>query len=152
MEQIKFFSVSKFVNFMKTKYSNLTGLIVYFEAANMFKNKFGKLCIKPVMLKLQLNKIKDEYMKHQLILETFEAQPIISFNEGKKHWLEKDKSKLLYLAIDIDEKEFNGHKYFPSEMLMCSKQKNIDLIRKNEVKISFIQNEIVEDEINPDAL
>ena len=27
-----------------------------------------------------------------------------------------------------------------------------DAIRKNEVKISFIQNEIVEEEINPDAL
>ena len=49
----------------------------------MFKNKFGKLCIKPVMLKITKN-MKDEYMKHQKILDLFEAQPILTFNEGKK--------------------------------------------------------------------
>ena len=149
-QAIKFCSITKFVNFMKFKYSDLKGLIVYFEAGNMFKNKFGKLCIKPVMLKLTTN--KDEYLKHQKILDLFEAQPILTFNEGKKHWFEKDKTKLLYLVIELKEKEFNSFKYYPSEMFQCTNQKNIELIRKNEIQVPSVQSEIKEIEISPDCL
>ena len=99
-QSIKFFSITKFVNFMNEHLNKLKGVIVYFEAENMFKNKFGKLCIKPVMLKI--TKKSDEYLKHQKILDLFKVQPILSFNEGKKHWLEKDKKKLMYLSIDFN--------------------------------------------------
>ena len=136
---------------MNEHLNKLKGVIVYFEAENMFKNKFGKLCIKPVMLKITKN-MKDEYMKHQKILDLFEAQPILTFNEGKKHWLEKDKKKLLYLAVDFTQKEFKGNKYYPSEMFECNNKVNIELIRKNEVK-SLIETRFeTEVEIHPDEL
>ena len=154
-QSIKYYSITKFVNFMNEKFKNIKGIVVYFEAENMFKNKFGKLCIKPVMLKIttSLTTLNDEYLKHQKILDLFEAQPVLSFNEGKKHWFEKDKSKLMYLTVDFKLKEYNGIKYYPSEMFQCLVQKNIDLIRKNKVSIPFSKLEpIIEEEISPDEI
>ena len=151
---VKFLSISKFVEFMNNKIPNIKGAMVYFEGSNMFKNKFGKLCIKPVMLKLTkgLTTEKDEYIKHQKILDMFEAQPILSFGEGKTRWLVKDKLKLYYLAVDFKIKEWNGFKYYPSEMFECIVENNIKLIRSNEVHGNESLEHKNEDEIPPDCL
>lgn len=152
-ESVCFYSITKFVEFMKSKFSHSVGAIVYFEASNMFKNKFGKLCIKPVMLKVQIGVTtdKDVYIKHQKIIDMFEGQPIITFSEGKTRFMPKDKRNLYYLAVDFCIKEYNGIKYYPSEMFECIVKNNIKLIRDNIIKPSEAK-EIIEEEIPPDAL
>ena len=72
----KFFSITKFVEFMNDKYNNPSGAIVYFEASQSFMNKFDKVCVKPVMIKVchsvahapagSFQKLKDVYIKHEV--------------------------------------------------------------------------------------
>ena len=75
----KFFSITKFVEFMNDKYNNPSGVIVYFEASQAFMNKFDKICVKPVMIKVQ--KLKDVYIKHEDIIKMFDGQLILTFTE-----------------------------------------------------------------------
>ena len=148
---VKFLSITKFVDFMNLKFTNIKGATIYFEGADMFKNKFGKLCIKPVMLKLSkgLTTEKDEYIKHQKILDLFEAQPILSFGEGKTRWMVKDKTDLYYLLVDFKIKEWNNFKFYPSEMFKCHVEKNIKIVRDNEVHFEPTITD-QEEEISPD--
>ena len=152
----KFFSITKFVEFMNDKYNNPSGVIVYFEASQAFMNKFDKICVKPVMIKVQ--KLKDVYIKHEDIIKMFDGQLILTFTENRSRHLPRDKQNLYYLTIDFNQKEYNGFTYYKTEMFQSMNTKNVELIRKQiirhnkegtntERKQEFTQ----EHEIPPDA-
>ena len=150
----KFFSITKFVEFMNDKYNNPSGVIVYFEASQAFMNKFDKICVKPVMIKVQ--KLKDIYIKHEDIIKMFDGQLILTFTENRSRHLPRDKQNLYYLTIDFNQKEYNGVTYYKTEMFQSMNTKNIELIRKQIIRhnkegtnteLEFTQ----EHEIPPDA-
>ena len=128
----KFFSITKFVEFMNDKYNNPSGVIVYFEASQSFMNKFDKICVKPVMIKVQ--KLKDIYIKHEDIIKMFDGQLILTFTENRSRHLPRDKQNLYYLTIDFNQKEYNGVTYYKTEMFQSMNTKNIELIRKQIIR------------------
>ena len=113
-KQSRFFSIAKFVEFMNNKYNNPSGAIVYFEASQSFMNKFDKICVKPVMIKVQ--KLKDIYIKHEDIIKMFDGQLVLTFTENRSRHLPRDKQNLYYLTIDFNQKEYNGFTYYKTEM------------------------------------
>ena len=127
----KFFSITKFVEFMNDKYNNPSGVIVYFEASQAFMNKFDKICVKPVMIKVQ--KLKDIYIKHEDIIKMFDGQLILTFTENRSRHLPRDKQNLYYLTIDFNQKEYNGFTYYKTEMFQSMNTKNVELIRKQTI-------------------
>ena len=131
-QDVKFFSVSKFVEFMKTKYENIDYMFAYFETSSAFKNRFGRICVKPVFFKLFINK-ETTYIKHSEILEMFESQPIISYSEGKTKYLPKNKEGLYYITIFFTTKEWNGVKYHPTKINETKSENNVKLIREQEI-------------------
>ena len=150
----KFFSITKFVEFMNDKYNNPSGVIVYFEASQAFMNKFDKICVKPVMIKVQ--KLKDVYIKHEDIIKMFDGQLILTFTENRSRHLPRDKQNLYYLTIDFNQEEYNGFTYYKTEMFQSMNPKNVELIRKQIIRhnkegtnteLEFTQ----EHEIPPDA-
>ena len=156
----KFFSITKFVEFMNDKYNNPSGVIVYFEASQAFMNKFDKICVKPVMIKVQ--KLKDIYIKHEDIIKMFDGQLILTFTENRSRHLPRDKQNLYYLTIDFNQKEYNGFTYYKTEMFQSMNPKNVELIRKQisrhnkegantERKQEFTQEFAQEHEIPPEA-
>ena len=128
----KFFSITKFVEFMNDKYNNPSGVIVYFEASQAFMNKFDKICVKPVMIKVQ--KLKDIYIKHEDIIKMFDGQLILTFTENRSRHLPRDKQNLYYLTIDFNQKEYNGVTYYKTEMFQSMNPKNVELIRKQIIR------------------
>ena len=150
----KFFSITKFVEFINDKYNNPSGVIVYFEASQAFMNKFDKICVKPVMIKVQ--KLKDVYIKHEDIIKMFDGQLILTFTENRSRHLPRDKQNLYYLTIDFNQKEYNGFTYYKTEMFQSMNPKNVELIMKQIIRhdkegtnteLEFTQ----EHEIPPDA-
>ena len=150
----KFFSITKFVEFMNDKYNNPSGVIVYFEASQAFMRKFDKICVKPVMINVQ--KLKDVYIKHEDIIKMFDGQLILTFTENRSRHLPRDKQNLYYLTIDFNQKEYNGFTYYKTEMFQSMNPKNVELIRKQIIRhnkegtnteLEFTQ----EHEIPPDA-
>ena len=128
----KFFSITKFVEFMNDKYNNPSGVIVYFEASQAFMNKFDKICVKPVMIKVQ--KLKDVYIKHEDIIKMFDGQLILTFTENRSRHLPRDKQNLYYLTIDFNQKEYNGFTYYKTEMFQSMNPKNVELIRNQIIR------------------
>ena len=155
-KQSRFFSITKFVEFMNNKYNNPSGAIVYFEASQSFMNKFDKICVKPVMIKVQ--KLKDVYVKHEDISKMFDGQLVLTFTENRSRHLPRDKQNLYYLTIDFNQKEYNGFTYYKTEMFQSTNPKNVELIRKqiirpNKEDANTTQNHEPEQEheIPPDA-
>ena len=168
----KFFSITKFVEFMNDKYNNPSGVIVYFEASQAFMSKFDKICVKPVMINVchsvahapagSFQKLKDVYIKHEDIIKMFDGQLILTFTENRSRHLPRDKQNLYYLTIDFNQKEYNGFTYYKTEMFQSMNTKNVELIRKQiirhnkegtntERKQEFTQEFAQEHEIPPDA-
>ena len=163
-KQSRFFSIAKFVEFMNNKYNNPSGAIVYFEASQSFMNKFDKICVKPVMIKVQ--KLKDIYIKHEDIIKMFDGQLVLTFTENRSRHLPRDKQNLYYLTIDFNQKEYkapygaqgeaHGFTYYKTEMFQSTNPKNVELIRKqiirpNKEGANTEQEFIQEHEIPPDA-
>lgn len=131
-KQSRFFSITKFVEFMNNKYNNPSGAIVYFEASQSFMNKFDKICVKPVMIKVQ--KLKDIYIKHEDIIKMFDGQLVLTFTENRSRHLPRDTQHLYYLTIDFNQKEYNGFTYYKTEMFQSMNPKNVELIRKQIIR------------------
>ena len=149
----QFFSITKFVEFMHNKYPNSTAASVYFESSDTFKNKFNKICIKPVFITIHqgLLTTRNHYLKHEAIINVFHIQPIISFNEHKYTSFTNSNNELLYLSIYFKPKQFNDTQYYPFMISKCIVNKNIELIRKNKIGNPFIILHKPEDEI-PDGI
>ena len=149
----QFFSITKFVEFMHNKYPNSTAASVYFESSDTFKNKFNKICIKPVFITIHqgLPTTRNHYLKHEAIINVFHIQPVITFNEHKYTSFTNSNNELLYLSIYFKPKQFNDTQYYPFMISKCIVNKNIELIRKNEIGNPFIILHKPEDEI-PDGI
>ena len=149
----QFFSITKFVEFMHNKYPNSTAASVYFESSDTFKNKFNKICIKPVFITIHqgLPTTRNHYLKHEAIINVFHIQPIITFNEHKYTSFTNFNNSLLYLSIYFKPKQFNDTQYYPFMISKCIVNKNIELIRKNEIGNPFIILHQPEDEIPDDV-
>ena len=145
----QFFSITKFVEFMHNIYPDSSSAFVYFESSNVFKNKFNKICIKPVFITIHqgLTTTRNLYLKHQGIINLFNIQPVISFNEHKYTSFTKVNNSLLYLSINFKLKQLNDFQYYPFIVSKCIVDKNIKLIRKNEINNSFnnFEDEIPDD-------
>ncbi len=147
----KFFSITKFVKFMNDKYNRPSGVVAYFEASQSFMNKFGKICVKPVMIKVQ--KLKDVYIKHEDIVKMFDGQLVLTFTENRSRYLPRDKQNLYYLTIDFAQKEYNGFPYYPTEMFQSMNPKNVEVIRKQEIGARDKRDHTeTEHEISPDMI
>ena len=157
----KFFSITKFVKFMNDKYNRPSGVVAYFEASQSFMNKFGKICVKPVMIKVQ--KLKDVYIKHEDIVKMFDGQLVLTFTENRSRHLPRDKQNLYYLTIDFAQKEYkapygaqgeaHGFPYYPTEMFQSMNPKNVEVIRKQEIGARDKRDHTeTEHEISPDMI
>ena len=98
----QFYSITKFVEFMHNIYPDSSSAFVYFESSDTFKNKFNKICIKPVFITIHqgLTTTRNLYLKHQGIINLFNIQPVISFNEHKYTSFTNFNNSLLYLSIN----------------------------------------------------
>ncbi len=73
-------NLTKFVDelkaFDKINFNDFEGCNVYFEGNDTYRNKFGKLGIRPVAVEMRgLNNI---LITHKTLLEYFKGQPVIS--------------------------------------------------------------------------
>ena len=145
----QFYSITKFVEFMHNIYPDSTSAFVYFESSDTFKNKFNKICIKPVFITIHqgLTTTRNLYLKHQGIINLFNIQPVISFNEHKYTSFTNFNNSLLYLSINFKLKQLNDFQYYPFIVSKCIVDKNIKLIRDNEINNSFnnFEDEIPDD-------
>ena len=119
-----------------------TGATLYYEGHDAFKNKYGKICVKPVLIELrkydarEFTGIKNIYIKHQQILDMFDGQLVLTFTESKKRDM-PNKKDLFYISIQFEQEEYNNIKYYPSEtftLLPNYYKKTIDAVRNQIVR------------------
>ena len=105
-------SITKFVDIIR-KYVKQNHSIypisanLYFEGKDSFNNKYKQLCIKPIFIELFTVSDKKLYIKNKEILEIYEKQLCVSFNESEKRSLPKNKSKLFILNVNFEIQEYN---------------------------------------------
>ena len=148
-QTLKFFSISKFVEYMRNRANEqtpkelYTGATLYYEGHDAFKNKYGKICVKPVLLELrkydarEFTGIKNIYIKHQQILDMFDGQLVLTFTESKKRDM-PNKKDLFYISIHFEQEEYNNIKYYPSETFTLLPSSN-----RNKQIIDAVRNQIV---------
>ena len=148
-QTLKFFSISKFVEFMRNRGDKqtpkelYTGATLYYEGHDAFKNKYGKVCVKPVLIELRKCDghefvIKKIYIKHQQILDMFDGQLVLTFTESKKRDM-PNKKDLYCISMAFDQEEYNNIKYYPSETFTLLPSSNyykkiIDAVRNQIVR------------------
>ena len=74
IETINFYSPTKFINFLKDQYENykLIRAVCYFEGDDSFKNRFNKLCVKPLFITLEsTSKNNNIYLNYNKINNLF---------------------------------------------------------------------------------
>lgn len=149
-QTLKFFSISKFVEFMRKRGDKqepkelYTGAVLYYEGHDAFKNKYGKICVKPVLIELHKYDghvegcIKNIYIKHQQILDMFDGQLVLNFTESKKRSMPNNKD-LYFISMAFEQEEYNNIKYYPSSTFWLdpsatSYKKIIDAVRNQIVR------------------
>ena len=129
MTERVYFSINKLMNYInenKLFYKSLCGRIenpyvdpvnisLWFESNETFVNKFKQVVIKPIAITLK-GSDKSVTLTHQSLIDAFEnKQPFVSFSKNKKRSVPKSKSgELLFLSIDMTQKDFEGKKFYPS--------------------------------------
>lgn len=129
METVSFCSVNKFVDYCSQNFKNYTSAVLYFENKDAFKNQYERLCIKPVFIQLKNDK-KCYNMKHQEIIERFEGNLIVSFKENNSKKLPEDKDLLCELIVKFEKKIIEENVYYPSRIIICNNEYNIEKVRK----------------------
>ena len=130
-QQRVYCSISKFVNIIKEKYVDATyDLRVYFDSNDMFKNKFGQIVVKPLLIAYTNSpESRSVSLEHKKLLEVFDnKQPMITFKESihrpYKCQYAMNKHGIRYLSVSLRMLEYNGIKYYPSSINdTVSKQK-----------------------------
>ena len=145
LESIKFFSISKFVEFINEQKlaENIKSVRLYYKGTYTFKNKFNDMCIKPIYL-IIFNDAKPVYINHEKLLYLIDAQPVISFKTNKARRIPEGKYRLnmFYLTIDfkqVESKTQDGQsfKYYPFEIHKEIDQKVVDKIES--LRISTLE-------------
>lgn len=130
-----FLNLTKFVDelkaFDKINFNDFEGCNVYFEGNDTYRNKFGKLGIRPVAIEMKgLNNI---LITHKTLLEYFKGQPVISSSKLWDRLNPADKSKVHVLKVSFTTKEYEGTPYYPAQISILSIKSNIEKIRNQEV-------------------
>lgn len=128
-------NLTKFVDelkaFDKINFNDFEGCNVYFEGNDTYRNKFGKLGIRPVAIEMKgLNNI---LITHKTLLEYFKGQPVISSSKLWDRLNPADKSKVHVLKVSFTTKEYEGTPYYPAQISILSIKRNIEKIRNQEV-------------------
>ena len=134
-QTLKFFSISKFVEYMRKRGNEqtpkelYTGATLCYEGHDAFKNKYGKICVKPVFLVLHKydghvdGGIKKIHFKHQQILDMFDGQLVLNFTESKKRSMPNNKD-LYFISMAFEQEEYNNIKYYPSSTFRLDPSSN----------------------------
>ena len=108
-QPLAYSSITKFVDIIR-KYVKQNHSIypisanLYFEGKDSFNNKYKQLCIKTIFIELFTISDKKIYIKNKEILEIYEKQLCVSFNESEKRSLPKSKSKQFILNVNFEMK------------------------------------------------
>lgn len=142
-ESNNFFSTSRFINFIKDKYKNkFIRAVCYFEGDNAFKNKFNKVCCKPLFITLEeTNKRNNIYLNYNKINSLFGDSIIISFNNKFELNSKSSLNKMYLLVIEFEQKTYLGTQYYPSHITVCENKHNIEHIR-DQFKVEFDNSNI----------
>ncbi|KAK8836399.1 hypothetical protein M9Y10_039742 [Tritrichomonas musculus] len=140
-----FLSTSKFVEHINNQASDVISANIYFEGDDMFKNQFKNTCIKPIFIELKCKDDKKKYITYKEIIEQFNGELIISFNESDKRKITKPKGMMFRLFIDFMQKEFNGINYYPSQIISVMNKKNINKIKSQVHKQNYIEEDLPDD-------
>ena len=129
---IKYFSVSKFVEFIKKEKpaETIRNVKLYYKGTYTFIDKFGNMCLKPIYIIIFTNS-KPVYINHEKLLYLFDAQPVIQFKTNKARRLPEGRYRLnmFYLTIDFKQQESkDGYKYYPIEIHKEVNQQIVDKI------------------------
>ena len=100
---------------IENPYVDPVNISLWFESNETFVNKFKQVVIKPIAITLR-GSDKSVTLTHQTLINAFNnKQPFVSFSKNKKRCVPKSKSgELLFLSIEMTQKEFDGKKYYPS--------------------------------------
>ena len=141
-----FLNLTKFVDelkaFDKINFNDFEGCNVYFEGNDTYKNKFGKLGIRPVAIEMMAKPALASQVRgsannilitHKTLLEYFKGQPVISSSKLWDRLNPADKSKVHVLKVSFTTKEYEGTPYYPAQISILSIKSNIEKIRNQEV-------------------
>lgn len=129
-------NLTKFVDelkaFDKINFNDFEGCNVYFEGNDTYRNKFGKLGIRPVAVEMR-GSANNILITHKTLLEYFKGQPVISSSKLWDRLNPADKSKEHVLKVSFTIKEYEGTPYYPAQISILSIKSNIEKIRNQEV-------------------
>ena len=119
LDTYRFTAISKFVDFMNITQSKgkqqVKFAYLFYKPSDIFENKFSQVCIKPFMIDLiyndKISKIKRIY--HNDILDMFNGQLIIKFNDSPNHGDITINEELAYLEVSFTEQRYNGKSFYP---------------------------------------
>lgn len=145
-ENYFFTSISKFVEGINQTHQDIDRAFLYFEGNDIFKNKYEKQCIKPIFIELINKQNKSTFITHKEILDTYDGQLIVSYNESSKRRIDpKNKDSLFKMTIYFDKKQFNGNFYYNSIIREVSNMKNVEKIRNQFIKFDYVENDLPDD-------
>ena len=144
-------SLTKFVNEMdniakssENKISSVYRIILYFEKKDVFKNKFNRLCIKPVIIKI-IDAVDEKYIfGHKDILKSFNGQPIITCSESYRRYIPKDDKAYIMTIVPEKHNYQDVVDYYPAEMFRIDDKKTKEAI--DSTRISKFKKDL-DDEI-----
>lgn len=140
-------SVNKFVENINEKFDDVKSAVLYFEKDEAFRNQYDRICVRPVFITLK-RETKNINLTNQRIVDTFNGNLVVSFNESSFKKLPKEKDLICELVIKFDGKLFREMVFYETDILICSNKKSIDLIRKQEIsqELAHDDEEIVLEE------
>ena len=135
-QKLSFMNLTKFVDelkaFGKINFNDFECCNIYFEGNDTYRNKFGKLGIRPVAIEMR-GSANNILITHKTLLEYFKGQPVISINKLWDKLNPADKSKIHVLKVSFTTKEYEGTPYYPAQISVLSLKRNIERIRNQRV-------------------
>ena len=146
-ETNNFYSTTRFINFINDKYKNnkFIRAVCYFEGDVAFKNKYNKICAKPLFITLEsVNKKNNIYLNYNKINNLFGDSIIITFSNKFELNSKTSSNKMYLLIIEFAEKTYMDVEYHPSHVIECDNQHNIERIR-DQFKVEFDDSNLRDD-------
>ena len=141
-----FQSISKFVEGINQTHTDVDKAFLYFEGNELFKNKYEKQCMKPIFIELIDKKNNSTYISHKEILDIYDGQLVVSYNENNKRKIDPIKKNSLFkMTIYFEKKQFNGNTYYNSIIREVNNTKNRDKIRDQVTDFVYVENDLPED-------
>ena len=147
IETSNFYSPFKFINFLKDKYVNYKFIraVCYFEGDDSFKNRFNKLCAKPLFITLETaNKNNNIYLNYKKINNLFGDSIILTFHNKFELNNKTLSNKMYLLIIEFEQKTYLDLNYYPLHVVECGNEHNIQQIR-NQFKVEYDNSNLRDD-------